>query len=133
MKTAEDIYLTPPSRWECQPMLSSFGVILLQINNSDNQGKSIILYFGNRGFGVLIFDWDYHWELQTCCTIKNTQKLMDDVYGAIKWFDKLDDLKKYVDKMAELLRHDASWKGKCHTIITYIDNVLREKLGESFP
>lgn len=73
-----------------QPLLSSFGTILIQIKDNDYQGDSRILYSDGRRIGFLMFGWgscsgcDAFYR---CDTFEEAEEFRDNLYGSIKWFD----------------------------------------------
>ena len=73
-----------------QPILDSFGKILVQVDDNDYQGDSRVLYKNGNKYGWLQFGWGSCSgcdSLQACSTIKEIQELIDDLYRSIKWFN----------------------------------------------
>lgn len=115
MKTIEETY--PDQADECfsapsdySPMLQSFGYeILLQVDDSDYQGDSRLIFRNGDKYGLLIFGWGSCSgcdALQACESIKEIEELRDSIHKDIKW-DSLQGLHDYIsNKHWEL---DYSW------------------------
>ena len=113
MKTAKELYGEDGRGVsDYQPMLQEFGRIMLQVDDHDYQGDSRVLYsaydYGKRKtrIGYLNFGWGSCSgcdSLQACGSTEEIQKLMDDLYASIKWFDEESDA------LAYFKQHD--WKG----------------------
>ncbi len=72
-----------------QPMLDSFGDILVQVDDEDYQGDSRVLYYSGGRYGWLQFGWGSCSgcdALQACDSIEEVQELMDDLCGRIQWW-----------------------------------------------
>ncbi len=95
MKTAAEIYADYSYFGDYQPMLDSFGEILIQEDDDDYQGDSYVLYKDGSRYGLLIFGWGSCSgcdALQACNSIKEVQELMDSLYSDIEWFEDLPSL-----------------------------------------
>ena len=111
MKKADEIYDSSWSWWDYQPMLNEFGNILLQKDEQDYQGDSFLIYEKDDKYGYLTFGWGSCSgcdALQACNTIDEVQELMDKLYSDIKWFDSLDALKEYFEKIDWTLKYQYS-------------------------
>ena len=113
-KTAKELYGKPDAgRYdysEYQPMLDSFGKIILQVDDDDYQGDSRVLYKDGERIGYLNFGWGSCSgcdALQACETIDDVQKLMDELKGSIKWF--LSSAEAYEYFTAKDWQLDMSW------------------------
>ena len=103
MKTASELYAsdiddTYFSIWDYQPMLDSFGEIVLQVDDNDYQGDSRVLYKDGGKYGWLQFGWGSCSgcdSLQNCDNIEEVQELMDELNSSIKWFDSSEECYKY--------------------------------------
>jgi hypothetical protein len=96
IKKASELYAIEeddnyPMICDYQPMLGAFGNIVIKIENDDCQGDSRILYKEkyNNNYGYLKFGWGSCCgcdALQSCETIEELQKLMDELYSQIRIF-----------------------------------------------
>lgn len=96
-KTAKELY----PDWEegygpgdYQPIVDSFGTVIIQIDDSDYQGDSRVLYEDSGRFGWFQFGWGSCSgcdALQACDTWLDIQSLVDELRESIKWFDGKQD------------------------------------------
>ena len=103
MKTAKELYEDKGYWYDYQPMLEEFGEILVQVDEDNYQGDSYLLYKRDNQYGFLIFGWGSCSgcdALQSCDNIDEVQELMNQLYSDIKWFDSLEEVKKYLSKDA---------------------------------
>lgn len=81
------------------PLLQSFEYeILLQVDDSDYQGDSRLIYRNGDQYGMLIFGWGSCSgcdSLQACESMKEIAELRDSLHGQIKW-DSLRGLHDYI-------------------------------------
>ena len=93
--------------WEgYQPLLSSFGTIVIQIEDNDYQGDSRILYNIGRRIGFLMFGWGSCSgcdAFYACTTFKQAEKFSNELEQQIKWFDSEREALEWFE------RHD--WEG----------------------
>lgn len=87
--------------WESdyQPIIDSFGQVLVQVDEDNYQGDSYIMYKREKEYGFLIFGWGSCSgcdALQQCHTYEEIDELMSQLKNDIKWFDNLEQLKEYV-------------------------------------
>lgn len=108
MKTAKELY---PEEWaeeqekgyifhicDYQPMIDELGNVLIQIDDNDYSGDSRILYEKDGKYGFLIFGWGSCSgcdALQSCETMQDVQNIFDSLVHNVKWFNSLEELKKY--------------------------------------
>lgn len=99
---ARRLYPEKESVWFCisnyQPILDSFGEILVQVDDDDYQGDSRILYKKDNQYGYLIFGWGSCSgcdALQACSNYAEVDKLIESLRNDIKWFNSLQELKDY--------------------------------------
>ena len=81
-----------------QPIIDEIGKVLIQVDDNDYQGDSRVLYEKDGKYGFLIFGWGSCSgcdALQACSSIKEVQDLIDVLLNKVKWFDSLEELKKY--------------------------------------
>ena len=72
-----------------QPILDSFGKIILQIDDADWQGDSRVLYKRGEHIGYLQFGWGSCSgcdALQACATYDKVDAVIQHLSGAISWF-----------------------------------------------
>ena len=110
MKRAEDVYAKGDGCWyDYQPMLNEFGDIVIQEDQDDYQGDSFLIYKVDDRYGYLNFGWGSCSgcdALQACNNINEVQKLMDELYDSIQWFDSLAELKIYFADTDWWLKHE---------------------------
>ena len=104
MKTARELYPNH-SQWydeqydtepcfetisDYQPILDSFGEILVQVDDHDYQGDSRVLYsFPSGSIGILIFGWGSCSgcdALQNCTSYDEVDELIRDLYSSIRLY-----------------------------------------------
>ena len=72
-----------------QPILNSFGEIVIQVDDCDYQGDSRVLYNAGGAYGWLQFGWGSCSgcdSLQACGSWEDVQELSDSLENSIKWF-----------------------------------------------
>jgi len=99
----EESYCAP---YEYQPMLDSFGKILIQVDDDNYTGDSRVLYEGENGtVGYLLFGWGSCSgcdSLQSCNSFEEVDVLIESLKNQIKWLP--------VAEMLEFFKtHD--WEG----------------------
>lgn len=98
------------SEYDYNPLLSSFGPIVLQVDDHDYQGDSRVLYKKGDRFGVLIFGWGSCSgcdELQACDSYEDAEKLRQQLEAKIKWMTKTEALEWLNDDWAR--KSEYSW------------------------
>lgn len=106
-----------------QPIINSFGSVLIQVDDSDYQGDTRVILEHDSKFGWLNFGWGSCSgcdALQACTTHKDIDLLINDLKNSIKWFDTLDSLKQYFSTKDWAL--DYSWHREEQK--TFIEKVL---------
>lgn len=95
MKPIEEVY---PEHKDCEyfygpcdykPLLESIGTIALQVDDSDYQGDSRVLYRDDARVGYLQFGWGSCSgcdALQACNTMKDISDLRDGLVKEVRWF-----------------------------------------------
>jgi len=116
MKSIQECY---PELWEqdsddwwapCnyQPILDSFGYkILIQVDDSDYQGDSRVLYRDGDRYGYLQFGWGSCSgcdALQACSSVGEVESLQHQLHRAIRWFGSKDECLKFFQ--------DHDWEGE---------------------
>ena len=106
-KTAKELYNEDARYWSSyHPMLSSFGNVLIQVDDDDWQGDSRVLYKDGDRYGYLQFGWGSCSgcdSLQACRNLEEVQNLMDNLRSQIKWFGSKEECLKFFET------HD--WEG----------------------
>lgn len=73
-----------------QPIIDAIGEILLQVDDTDYQGDSRILYKSGDRIGYLQFGWGSCSgcdALRACDTVADIQQLADSLERETKWFE----------------------------------------------
>lgn len=102
---AEELY-KEDCFYDYQPIIDSFGEVVLQKDKEDYQGDSFVVLKNNAKYGFLTFGWGSCSgcdALQACNTFSEVDELIESLYNSITWFDNLNDLKDYVKK------RDSDW------------------------
>lgn len=93
------------SVYDYAPLLKSFGEILLQVDDSDYQGDSRLIYKRGANYGLLIFGWGSCSgcdSLQACNSYEEIEELRKQLENDIKW-GTVEELLTYLNT------HD--WEG----------------------
>lgn len=112
LDTVKTIYPNFSGTGDYQPMLASFGKLLLQVDDDDYQGDSRVLYSDHGEIGLLIFGWGSCCgcdALQACDTIEQVAELYEELQSSIIWLPVLDMLNYLENHDWE---GDFSWRGK---------------------
>lgn len=121
MKTAEELFGTTKENTYYyrvyQTIIDNIGEALVQVDDDDYQGDTRVLLKKDNVFGLLIFGWGSCSgcdALEACESIEDLQKLMDDLYNSVKWFDSLDEAKDYildsVNTETKFYYHSKEWR-----------------------
>ncbi len=89
-----------------QPILDALGRIVIQVDDSDYQGDSRLLYQQGDRWGYLQFGWGSCSGcdmLRACSSYKEIDDVIDYLLDAIKWFESSLECLKFFKE------HD--WKG----------------------
>lgn len=92
--------------WEDDYGCSSYQLIidamghenLLQVDDSDYQGDTRVLFKSGAKYGWLQFGWGSCSgcdELQGCGSVGELQQLCDRLEQSVKWFDSKDDARRF--------------------------------------
>lgn len=79
--------------YDYQPIINSFGEVLIQVDDESCEGDTRVLLYGELGYGVLIFGWGSCSGcdgLQRCESYDDIDELIKDFYHDIKWFKSLE-------------------------------------------
>lgn len=86
----DDYFLSTSSY---QPILESFGNIVIQVDDNDYQGDSRVLFKNEDKYGYLQFGWGSCSgcdALQACDSFDEVDKLIEELRDSIKWFTKTE-------------------------------------------
>lgn len=107
--------------WFCvssyQPIIDSFGKVLIQDEDQDYSGDTRVIYYENGKYGFLNFGWGSCSgcdALQACRSEEDVNKLIEELRRDVKWFDTLKELKDYLtskDRAASYYSHEEDWSG----------------------
>jgi hypothetical protein len=111
-----------------QPLLESFEYeIVLQVDDSDYQGDSRVLFKNGDLYGYLNFGWGSCSgcdALQACNNIKEVEELRDTLHNSIHWDTKENMLDYFQSKDWEL---EYSWHVKeTREFVEQVINLLKE-------
>lgn len=105
--------------WFCvssyQPMIDSFGEVLVQVDDNDYQGDTRVVYYKDGQYGFLNFGWGSCSgcdALQACENEEEVNKLIDSLEQDVKWFDSLQELKDYItdsQRKYSYYSHETEW------------------------
>lgn len=95
---AKELYPNKEEFYDYQPIINSFGNILIQIDDVDYSGDSRILYQKDGKYGYLIFGWGSCSgcdALQACDNYDDVDELIESLKNNIKWYSSLQELQEY--------------------------------------
>ena len=105
--------------WMCvyayQPIIDSFGKVLVQVEDNDYQGDTRVVYEKDGQYGFLNFGWGSCSgcdALQACSSEKEVDDLIDSLEQDVKWFASLDELKNYLtakERDYSYYYHEDNW------------------------
>jgi thioredoxin-related protein len=107
--------------YEC--IVKEFGEILINIYDDSYQGDWRVLIKKDNKYGILIFGFGSCSgcdALQSCRTYEEVDKLIEEMYNNIFWFDDLESCKKWVRERDWELQY--SWH--CDETKDFIEKVL---------
>jgi hypothetical protein len=81
-----------------QPIINSFGKVLIQVDDKDYQGDSRVILEHEGKIGWLNFGWGSCSgcdALQACNTHAEVDQLIVELRNSIKWFDSIEELKHF--------------------------------------
>jgi len=94
------------SAYSYQPMIDSFGKVLIQVDDNDYQGDTRVLLEKANSIGLIIFGWGSCSgcdALQGCENMDDLQKLYDSMESSVKWFASAEQALCYFE--------DHDWEG----------------------
>jgi hypothetical protein len=99
-----------------QPIIDSFGVVLVQVDDRNYEGDTRVIYEKDGRYGFLVFGWGSCSgcdALQACRSLQEIAELGDQLERSVKWFDTLADLQTYVAdterRELEFYSHASEW------------------------
>lgn len=107
-------------KWFCvssyQPIIESFGKVLIQVDDRDYSGDTRVLYEKDGKYGFLNFGWGSCSgcdALQACKNEQAVDELIDSLEQAVKWFDSLSEAAAYItskEREYSYYSHEKEWK-----------------------
>lgn len=83
-----------------QPIINSFGDIVVQIDENGYQGDTWVLFKNNDKYGYIQFGWGSCSgcdALQACNTYDDVENLIDEMANSIMWFDSKTNAIEYFE------------------------------------
>jgi hypothetical protein len=87
------------STGDYQPIINSFGDILVQVDDDNYQGDSLILLEKDGKYGLLQFGWGSCSgcdALQSCESHEDVDELIESLHNRIVWHDNIKDMIKVI-------------------------------------
>lgn len=112
-----------------QPIINSFGEVLIQVDECNYQGDSYILYKADNGYKFLTFGWGSCSgcdALQACSDYGDIDNLITSLESQIKKFNNFQEVLEFVNAD----RRDLEWYGSENTWKVFVENVNNLK-GEN--
>ena len=122
-KEDDDYHYGP---YDYQPIINSFGEVLIQVDDNDYQGDTRVLLYGELGYGVLIFGWGSCSgcdSLQSCKSYEEIDDLIKDFNHDIKWFSSLEDCQLWAKNRDWELQYE--WH--CKETKEFVDKLINYK------
>lgn len=114
-EAADRTYFDSP--YDYDPIIKSFGEVLVQVDDDDYQGDTRVLLRKGSRFGFLVFGWGSCCgcdALQACDSYQEVDELIDDLENDIKWFDTLAEAQAYIandeERQGSYYYHEAEWE-----------------------
>ncbi len=101
-KDDDGSYFYGPSDYN--PIIQSFGEVLVQVDDDDYQGDTRVLLRKDGRYGFLNFGWGSCSGcdgLQACSSFREIEELIQGLERDIKWFDTLAEAQAYIGNDAE--------------------------------
>lgn len=98
-----------------QPIIDSFGDVLIQVDDDDYQGDTRVLFSAGGRYGFLNFGWGSCSGcdgLQSCRTYSDIDALIESLRDDIKWFDTLAEAQAYIadpERAGSYYSHRKEW------------------------
>lgn len=115
------------------PMVQSMGNIVVRSDIGSYSGDSIFMLQDRNdasSYGLLTFGWGSCSgcdALQQCSNVEELQQLYDNIQSQIKWFDSVNELKKYI--------HSKDWELEFIYMIDKddVDSFIQEVMSYETP
>ena len=115
-----------------QPMIDSFGSVLVQVDDQDYQGDTRVLLEDSGLIGLIIFGWGSCSgcdALQACQSFDDLQSLYDSMKSRVQWWESAEEALDYFEN------HDWAGDYSCHSdetrdFVTQCKNLLAAKVAE---
>lgn len=115
-----------------QPMIDSFGNVLVQVSDRGYQGDTRVLLEDSGLFGMLIFGWGSCSgcdALQGCNSFDDLQRLYDSLKNSVQWWESAEDALDYFEKHD--WEGDYSWhQEETHEFARRCKDLLAAKVAE---
>jgi hypothetical protein len=102
MKSARELYAADERWWsDYQPIINSFGSVIIQADDADYQGDSYVVLRDGSRYGYLNFGWGSCSgcdALQACDSLEEVDNLINSLASSIHWEDSAEDLLKWMDE-----------------------------------
>lgn len=112
--------------YDYNPIIQSFGDVLIQVDDNDYQGDTKVLLHKDGRYGFLNFGWGSCSGcdgLQACSSFREIEELIQELERDIKWFDSLSDVKAYVgndaDREGSYYYHADEWAEFKKKVLAY--------------
>jgi len=121
------------SVYSYQPMIDSFGNVLIQVDDRDYQGDTRVLLQDANGFiGFLVFGWGSCSgcdALQGCSDFDDLQRLYDSLKNGVQWWESAEDALRWFEKHD--WEGDYSWhQEETHEFVKRCKDLLAMKVAE---
>jgi hypothetical protein len=118
----------PCSFYEYDPIIRSFGAVLVQVEDDDWSGDTRVLLRNGDRYGFLVIGWGSCSgcdALQGCSTFAEVDELINQIEGDIKWFNSLAEVKTYIandkDRSQSFYAHCDGWREFQRKILTFVE------------
>ncbi len=104
------------SFYEYDPIIRSFGTVLVQNEDDNWSGDTRVLLRNGNRYGFLVIGWGSCSgcdALQGCRTFAEVDELINQIESDIKWFDSLAEAKAYIandeERSLSFYSHCGEW------------------------
>ncbi len=112
--------------YDYQPIICSFGTVLVQVDQDDYQGDSYVLLQNADRYGFLVFGWGSCSgcdALQSCETFAGIDELISDLERDVKWFDSLAAAVTYIadheQRRLSFYAHCEEWPDFVNQVVAF--------------
>lgn len=114
------------SPWDYDPIIQSFGEVLISVRDDDYQGDTRVLLKEDGQYGFLVVGWGSCSgcdALQAAESYEEIDSLIETLRNAIRWFSSIEEAKKYInattERELEFYSHADEWK----TFVTRVNEI----------